>query len=90
MNQHEASPRRRPSAKRRAKKQALWTLGTAAAVILLCIACLPRLLFQGTIPVADSVSVAALPARAEETAGSVPEETPEPEKEPDDAGNEEK
>ena len=83
MNQHEASPRRRPSAKRRAKKQALWTLGTAAAVILLCIACLPRLLFQGTIPVADSVSVAALPARAEETAGSVPEETPEPEKEPE-------
>lgn len=83
MNQHEASPRRRPSAKRRAKKQALWTLGTAAAVILLCIACLPRLLFQGTIPVADSASVAALPARAEETAGSVPEEIPEPEKEPE-------
>lgn len=83
MNQHEASPRRRPSAKRRAKKQALWTLGAAAAVILLCIACLPRLLFQGTIPVADSASVAALPARAEETAGSVPEETPEPEKEPE-------
>lgn len=83
MNQHEAPPRRRPSAKRRAKKQALWTLSTAAAVILLCIACLPRLLFQGTIPVADSASVAALPARAEETAGSIPEETPEPEKEPE-------
>ena len=58
-------------------------MGAAAAVILLCIACLPRLLFQGTIPVADSASVAALPARAEETAGSVPEETPEPEKEPE-------
>ena len=75
MTEHESPRRRRPSARRRASRQTFWTFGAAAAVILLCVLCLPGLFPKGTIPVEgpspEASSVAA------------PQEEPELPKEPE-------
>ena len=79
MSKHEAPRRRRSAAKRRARKQIIVTSVSVLVLLVLCLACFPRLLPVGSVPAAD-------PAVSSErvTGSNVSEITPqEPEKEPE-------
>ena len=79
MSNHEGMTRRRPSAKRRAKKQTFRMMAVIFAAILLCFICLSRFLPKSSIPVAGSDASAQMPAgSAAVPEPSQPESVPEP------------
>ena len=79
MSKHEAPRRRRSSAKRRARTQILWTAVPVLILAFLCLACFPRFLPGGLIPVAGPEAPSE-PAADSSIAESKPQE---PEKEPE-------
>lgn len=79
MSKHEAPSRRRSSAKRRARTQILWTAVPVLILAFLCLACFPRFLPGGLIPVAGPEAPSE-PAADSSIAESKPQE---PEKEPE-------
>ena len=80
MSKHEAPRRRRSAAKRRARTQYLWTAVSVLVLALLCLACLPKFLPGGSVPVAgaDSSSEPVSGAAPAESEPAEPEKEPEP------------
>lgn len=80
MSKHEAPRRRRFAAKRRARTQYLWTAVSVLVLALLCLACLPKFLPGGSVPVAgaDSSSEPVSGAAPAESEPAEPEKEPEP------------
>ena len=75
--------RRRPTAKRRARRQAFWTAGAMLIVFLFCLPLLPKFFLQESIPTAEPVSTES--SSAGSATVSQPEEAepaPEPEPQP--------
>ena len=75
--------RRRPTAKRRARRQAFWTAGAVLIVFLFCLPLLPKFFLQESIPTAEPVSTES--SSAGSATVSQPEEAepaPEPEPQP--------
>ena len=75
--------RRRPTAKRRARRQAFWTAGAVLIVFLFCLPLLPKFFLQESIPTAEPVSTES--SSVGSTTVSQPEEAepaPEPEPQP--------
>ena len=75
--------RRRPTAKRRASRQAFWTAGAMLIVVLFCLPLLPKFFLQESIPTAEPVSTES--SSAGSATVSQPEEAepaPEPEPQP--------
>ena len=72
--------RRRPTAKRRARRQAFWTAGAVLIVFLFCLPLLPKFFLQESIPMAEPVSTES--SSAGSTTVSQPEEA-EPASEPE-------
>ena len=75
--------RRRPTAKRRARRQAFWTAGAMLIVFLFCLPLLPKFFLQESIPTAEPVSTES--SSAGSATVSQPEEAepaPKPEPQP--------
>ena len=75
--------RRRPTAKRRARRQAFWTAGAVLIIFLFCLPLLPKFFLQESIPTAEPVSTES--SSAGSATVSQPEEAepaPEPEPQP--------
>ena len=81
--QSQQQHRRRPTAKRRARRQAFWTAGAVLIVFLFCLPLLPKFFLQESIPTAEPVSTES--SSAGSATVSQPEEAepaPEPEPQP--------
>lgn len=73
--------RRRPTAKRRARRQAFWTAGAMLIVFLFCLPLLPKFFLQESIPTAEPVSTESSSAGSA-TVSQLEEAEPAPEPEP--------